>query len=61
MEKPFECSKRNGQFGGCLKDKHVERNTDDGGLACKVSEGSRDTAIIISDLRISGLGLKNQL
>jgi hypothetical protein len=31
-------------FCGSLKDKNVERNAKDGGLACEVSEGSKDSA-----------------
>lgn len=44
LERP-EGSKRKGLFGGSLGDQSVERNADDGGLLCKVSEGSKDSSI----------------
>lgn len=53
---------------GILEDRNAERNADNGGLACEVSEGSKDSIqaihVIFSTEKsmLSGqLGLNNQL
>lgn len=36
----------NGVFCGSLEDKSVERNADDGGMTCEVSERCKDSTIL---------------
>ena len=40
LQRSFECSQFNELFCGSLEGKDIERNADDGGLACEVLEGS---------------------
>lgn len=41
--KAKEYSDLSGLFCGSLKDKRIERNVEYGGLACDISEGSKDS------------------
>jgi hypothetical protein len=56
---PLSCSKLGKLFCRSFGDNNVEKVADEGGLACEVSERSKDC---VTSLWVSGLlGLKSQL
>lgn len=63
----IECSELSGLFCGKLPGKSVERNADDGGLACEASERCKDSTrafvcyLLLIICGVCGLDLKSYL